>query len=156
MAVEESRLAARQGVLKGAKIVLGASTVIDCVVLNLSSRGARVRLSAMMALPPQVTLCFRAGAAFTASQRWARAQEIGLEFIGPASLTARAAVAAAEIAQALDRLDPGPILASLLAQRHFDDPRLALLAEGWQTAHARLREALAEPSDGPKVPDLFG
>ncbi len=151
--IDESRRAARQGVLKGAKLVLSATSVVDCVVLNVSSRGARVRLPAMMTLPAQMTLCFRGGAAFTAGLRWARAEEVGLEWIGPASLTARAAAEAAEIAQAVARLDPAAVLATLRERRHFDDPRLALLAEDWQAAHARLLVALAAPAE---APDLFG
>jgi hypothetical protein len=156
MAEDESsrREAARQAVLKGTKIVT-ANSVIDCVVLDVSRLGARVRLSAMMVLPNQVTLCFRGGAAFKAERRWARAQEVGLAFIGPAALTERTAAEAVELAQALARLSLLPVLTTLRERRHFDDPALVALADAAQAAHARLHQALAAYGAAPRALDLF-
>ncbi len=145
---------ARQGVLKGAKLVTGNS-VVDCLVLNISAGGARVQLSAMMVLPDRLTLCFRGGAAFACERRWARALEVGLEFIGPAGLTERTAAEAADILEGMDRLSLPAVLAALGSRRHFDNPHLALIAAEAEAAQARLRAALASQIGALRVPDLF-
>ena len=55
----ERRKAGRSRVLKSAKLVLGRSAIIDCVVRNLTNKGARVQIANMVELPKD----FEAGAA---------------------------------------------------------------------------------------------
>lgn len=150
------REAARAGVLKSAKIVTGQS-VLNCVVLDVSERGARVRLEAMTMLPERVMLCFRGGAAFNATRRWARAQEVGLEFAGSAALTARTAADASAMAQKLQASGLEPALAALREIRHFDDPQLAAEAQRALEAYRTLCDTLNRLSraDAWEPPDVF-
>ena len=51
---DNNRIAPRQAMLKGAQMVFGSS-VIDCLVLNMSDTGARIRMGqALMRLPRAV------------------------------------------------------------------------------------------------------
>jgi hypothetical protein len=147
---------AREGVLKAAKLLYG-NTVVDCVVLDISERGARIRTSAMMALPKEVALCFRSGAAFRAELRWARAQEAGLEFTGPAALSARKAADAAGFRQGLQASGFARVIEALGTARHFDDPGLAHVAAAAKAAVQALDETLARLArdDGWRPPDVF-
>ncbi len=150
------RTAPREGVLRSGKIIIGAS-VVNCIVLDVSEKGARIRLEAMMALPEKVTLCLRGGAAFLAVTRWARAQEAGLEFLGPAALTSRTAAQAARSLQAVQDSGLDDVIATLRTERFYDDPALQHLADEARAAHARLAEKLAQLSraDAWEPPDLF-
>jgi hypothetical protein len=82
---ESKRLAARETVLKSGQIVF-RDIVIDCVILDISAEGARVRTAVMVPIPEQVTLRVRGGAVLPAVRRWARGTEIGLAFSGSVSL----------------------------------------------------------------------
>ena len=84
-AVESKRLAIREGVLKSAQIIFGQS-VVDCLVLDVSEAGARVRTASITPIPDQVTLRFRGGATFPAVRRWTRGMEIGFSLALTASL----------------------------------------------------------------------
>lgn len=150
------RAEVRAGVLKTAKLI-SAGAVLDCVVLDLSAQGARLRLPAMMVLPSELTLCFRGGAAFGATLRWARAQEVGVQFTGPAALVARRAAEAAEVAQRLRATGLERVLDGLETLRHFDDPGLLALSRAARAAQAELAEALERLSrgDGGRPPDVF-
>ena len=79
----EKRGACRIGVLKRAKILLGASgradSIIDCIVVNTSPTGIRVRTAVAMPTPEWVTLEFPDGTAVHARRRWARGLEIGFD-----------------------------------------------------------------------------
>jgi hypothetical protein len=89
MALDEKagkRQKARESVLQKGQLVF-RNSVIDCVVLDISSEGARVRTSVVVQLPDRLTLRVRGGAVLPAEQRWARGTEIGLAFAGHLSLT---------------------------------------------------------------------
>ena len=150
------REAPREGVLKGAKIVIG-DAVMNCLVLDVSAKGARVRLDAAMVLPARVSLCFRGGAAFVAEPRWARAQEVGLAFVGPAAMTQKTAAQVAALLQAMRDSGADKVLATLREFRAFDDPALAALShaarEAWNGLAAAL-EARAR-ADAPRAPDVY-
>ena len=159
MAVEETtgrRAAPREGVLRSGKLVIGPS-VVNCIVLDISEKGARVRLEVMMPLPEKLTLCLRGGAAFIAVTRWARVQEVGLEFLGPAALTARTAAQAAGMLQSVQGSGFDTTVSALKAARYFDDPALQHLADEAREAYARLGEKLAQLSraDAWEPPDVF-
>lgn len=143
----------RDGVLRSAKLVVGGS-VVDCVVLDVSARGARVRLAAMMVLPREVRLCLRGGASFSAEVRWARAQEAGLLFLGETTLGAGAAAAAGEALAGVRGGGLGAVLEGLERARYFDDPGLAEVAGEVRVAVARLEAALARLAAG-TGPDVF-
>lgn len=57
----ESRKYPRMRVLKGAKIILGTSSVFDCVVRDLTNVGARVKIQNVVDLPKEVAISFDGG-----------------------------------------------------------------------------------------------
>jgi hypothetical protein len=74
----ERRRIGRASVLKRAQIVAGSS-VFDCFVLDHSSAGVRVSISAPVALPGEVLLRLDDGR-IPARSRWSFGTETGLEF----------------------------------------------------------------------------
>jgi hypothetical protein len=54
----ERRRSTRSRVLKTAKLVLGTSSVIDCVVHNLTSVGARIQIPSATDLPQKLNMTF--------------------------------------------------------------------------------------------------
>ena len=79
----EQRRVPRIGVLKRAKIVLGEPgrglSIIDCIVVNTSPTGVRVRTAIIAPTPEWVTLEFPDGTAVRARRRWARGLEMGFD-----------------------------------------------------------------------------
>jgi len=59
--VQERRKSGRSRVLKGAKLVFGTSSVIDCVVHNVTNAGARVQIANRVELPDALGLTFDGG-----------------------------------------------------------------------------------------------
>jgi hypothetical protein len=73
-------------VLKGAKIVVGKSSVIDCAVRNVTNSGARVQIANTVDLPDDLGLTFDGGRSFRPCRVvWRSVTETGLEFIQIAS-----------------------------------------------------------------------
>lgn len=58
LAMQERRETTRSRVLKGAKVILGTSSVIDCVVHNLTDGGAHIEILNAVALPEAVDVTF--------------------------------------------------------------------------------------------------
>jgi PilZ domain len=133
----------RTGVIKGAKITFGRS-VIDCIVLDVSPGGARVRTEVVTPVPDQVILRFSGGSAFAAQLQWALGTELGFAFDGLAPLSEDAASLALSAFNALpaDALEPSIRL--LRSARFLDDPALAKAAEEAEGAYARFKAALKE------------
>jgi hypothetical protein len=79
----EGRHAERRRTLLGAKLVYGnGAFTLDCVVRDISSTGARVKLPEGMAVPASVFLVeMRDGTAYAARVVWKRHPLIGLTFI---------------------------------------------------------------------------
>jgi hypothetical protein len=142
-AADDKRLALRQTVFKSAKIVFGQS-VIDCLVLDISETGVRVRTAAIMPVPERVTLEFSGGAVFSAVRRWARGLELGLLLEGSASLPAASAHLAGRIHAMLRAAPIEQPMQLLRSTRFFDDLALQAAAEQAEAALQRLDVALAE------------
>ena len=80
----ECRKYPRMRVLKSAKIVLGTSSVFDCVVRDLTNGGARVKISNAVNLPQDVAITFDAGRTCRACRvAWRTFNETGLQFTDP-------------------------------------------------------------------------
>jgi len=80
----ECRKFPRMRVLKSAKIVLGASSVLDCVVSDLTNCGARVKILNAANLPKDVAITFDAGRTCRPCRVvWRSIDETGLQFTGP-------------------------------------------------------------------------
>jgi len=135
------RITARDTVFKGAQIIFRDS-VTDCVVLNISTTGARVRTATVVPVPEQVTLRLRGGTIIPALRRWTKGMDIGLEFAGAMSLVEEGAMRARAILEILRVNSLHIAIEHLRAERFFDDPELEAAAEDAEGAHARLEAVL--------------
>jgi hypothetical protein len=139
---DNKRIDLRQAVLKGAQIIFGGS-VIDCLVINVSESGARVRTAAMTQVPEHVILRFGGGASFAGTRRWARGLEIGLSLARIASLADEAAELAWRLHDMVRATSVQEPLALLRARRFFDDLALRTAAEEAEAGLRRLESMLA-------------
>ena len=57
--MQERRKVIRSRIVKSAKLIFGASSVIDCVVRNLTAAGARVQIPNTGDLPEGLTMYLR-------------------------------------------------------------------------------------------------
>jgi hypothetical protein len=81
--VQERRKSARSRVFKGAKLFLGTSSVIDCVVRNVTNVGARIQIANTVELPDAFGLTFDAGFTIRPCRIvWRSVTETGVEFSG--------------------------------------------------------------------------
>jgi len=82
--MSKSRNYPRMRVLKGAKIVLGTSSVLDCVVRDLTNGGARVKIPNAVDLPEEFAVTFDGGRTCRPCRvAWRTLNETGLQFAGP-------------------------------------------------------------------------
>ena len=135
------RLADRKAVLKGAQIIFQDS-VFDCVVLNISTKGARVRTEAMMPVPEQVSLSLRDGTVVPALRRWARGTEIGFEFVGTMAFTKERARQARALLEVLRTKGLRATIERFRTEEIHDDSELAEAVEKAESARARLEAVL--------------
>ncbi len=73
----QRRASPRRRIMKGAVLVTDEG-VFDCVVLELSDTGARVRSLQPVELTGPAMLKLTGGARYSATRRWAKGQEMGL------------------------------------------------------------------------------
>jgi hypothetical protein len=79
--MQERRKFIRSRVLKSAKLVVGSSSLIDCVVRNLNTAGARVQIPTVTDLPEGLTMTFDGGRTMRSCRIvWRTLNETGLEF----------------------------------------------------------------------------
>lgn len=79
--MSERRQYPRMRVLKRAKIVVGTSSVLDCVVRDLSSTGAHIQIQNAIGLPEAVDVTFDGGHTFRPCRlKWRTFNEMGVEF----------------------------------------------------------------------------
>jgi hypothetical protein len=77
----ERRRVPRMRVFKGAKFVVGTSSIIDCTVRDLSNVGARAQLSNAIDLPGKVDMTFDGGRSLRPCRIvWRTFNETGVEF----------------------------------------------------------------------------
>jgi hypothetical protein len=71
----------RHPVLKGAQIVFkGREAVIDCVVRNLSDRGACLKVESPFGIPDSFDLVLDTAPVRSCRVTWRKATQIGVEF----------------------------------------------------------------------------
>ena len=76
----------RAHVLRRAKIVFRrGNSAIDCVVLDLSAGGARIRIGTWLGMPDRFELRIENGPARTAAVRFRGVDLAGLEFVDEAA-----------------------------------------------------------------------
>ena len=141
-APDDRRATIRQFVIKGAKIVFNQS-VVDCLVVSVSESGVRVRTGSVIPVPEKVTLMFSGGAAFSATQRWARGMEIGFSLDGTASFPEEAAQATWQVYEMVRAISIEEPIRLLQTRRFFDDLALQRVAEEAEAGLRRLEAALA-------------
>ena len=82
VAVAERRKSGRSRVLKSAKLVLGRSAIIDCVVRNLTNKGARLQIANTVDLPREFEMTFDGGYSIRPCRLvWRTVTETGVEFV---------------------------------------------------------------------------
>jgi len=81
--VIDRRQKSRGRTFKVGKLIFGAPhpVVIDCLVIEMSARGARVETSVMMQVPDSLTLRLVDSTEYKARRAWAIGNKIGLEFL---------------------------------------------------------------------------
>jgi hypothetical protein len=146
---DNKRLAIRQAVLKAAQITFNQS-VVDCLVLDISEIGARVRTAAVVPIPEQVTLRLRGGAIFPAVRRWTRGMEIGLSLESTAALGEEPAQVAWRVYETIRATTVAEPLRILSGHGHFDDMALRAVAEDAEAGLRRLEAALAARARAPR------
>jgi hypothetical protein len=79
--MQERRKMARTRVLKGAKFLLGNTSVIDCVVRDLTNFGAGVEIPNTIDLPDTLDLSFNDGRTLRPCRRiWRKINKTGVQF----------------------------------------------------------------------------
>ncbi|HYA29920.1 MAG TPA: PilZ domain-containing protein [Acidobacteriota bacterium] len=80
--MQERRKLARSRVIKSAKLVVGTSSVVDCVVHNLTNTGARIEVPNPASLPDNLVLTFDGGRSMRSCRLvWRTVNETGVEFL---------------------------------------------------------------------------
>ena len=80
--MQERRKCARSRVLKSAKIVIGGASVIDCVVRNVTSGGARLEVSNTIDLPEILAVTFDDCHSFRDCRlAWRTLSTVGVQFL---------------------------------------------------------------------------
>ena len=80
--MQDRRKSARSRVLKSAKLLLGTSSVIDCVLRNVTNSGARVQIANTVELPDMLNLTLDGGYSVRPCRVvWRSLSETGVEFI---------------------------------------------------------------------------
>ena len=78
----ERRKSTRSRVLKSAKLVIDRSSIIDCVVRNLTNKGARLQISNTVELPKDFEMTFDGGYSIRQCRLvWRTVTETGVEFV---------------------------------------------------------------------------
>ena len=138
----ERRSNKRRGVIKRANIIFNDS-IVDCLLVDVSDTGARVRLASVVPIPAQVTLRFTEGAMFLASLRWTRGHEVGFLFEGPASLPQEASRLAWRVFDIVRKISVAEPMRLLSSANFFGDIALHRAAEEAEASLRRLEEELA-------------
>lgn len=79
----ERRSEHRPRAIKSGKLLYGgfSPTVIDCIVHDLSAKGACVETEVMVEVPERLVLRFSDNTQYKARRCWARGNLIGVEFV---------------------------------------------------------------------------
>lgn len=82
--MDDHRNTGRRRKLQGAKAILTKSTIVDCVIRDLSETGARLEFSGPTKLPPEFRLrVTMSGAEAPVELMWQRGLSAGVRFDAP-------------------------------------------------------------------------
>jgi PilZ domain len=80
--MQERRKSTRSRVLKGGKLLLGTSSVRDCVLRNVTNSGARIQIANTVELPDTFSLTVDGGYSVRPCRVvWRSITETGVEFV---------------------------------------------------------------------------
>ena len=80
--MHDRRDRSRSRIFKSAKLILGTSSVFDCVVRNLTNGGARIEIPNAVDLPEAVDITFDGGRTFRPCRLvWRTLNETGVQFL---------------------------------------------------------------------------
>lgn len=80
--MQERRSLRRSHVLKGTKLVIGSTSMIDCVVRNVTNAGARIQIANTVDLPNDLGLTLDNGHTVRPCRiAWRSVTETGLQFL---------------------------------------------------------------------------
>ena len=127
--------------LKIAKVV-AETAVFDCIVVDMSAHGARVRFGAATVVPDVLTLKLADGTSYDARRRWTRGEEAGLEFIADTSLSGAARRQAWALQERLAQ-ECLPPLEALRAAGYFADEVIRAAALTAEAGLGALQAVLA-------------
>lgn len=78
----DGRAAQRRRTLKGARIIFNAGrSTIDCIVRNLSGKGARLELPSVVGVPNTFDLSITDDGVRPCRVAWRSLKELGVEFV---------------------------------------------------------------------------
>jgi hypothetical protein len=137
----DERREKRNPLIKMARITFDA-VVLDGVVLNISSGGARIYLPVKGAVPDQVLLHLPDGVTRPARLRWQHVDEIGLEFIRVVAADKASQAHAWAACRAAQDADLTEVVRLLQSAEFFNDDELRQSALEAEAAYARLIVAL--------------
>jgi PilZ domain len=82
--LDEKRASPRTKALREAQIYTSGSTIIDCIVKNMTRTGARIEFSAFTQLPSDFRIHFKnTGETRLAEVAWQRGLAAGIRFTDP-------------------------------------------------------------------------
>ena len=133
----------RQSVLLSGRVEAGGAS-LDCIVLDVSRRGARLQFGVPVSLPAEVSLVLRDGSRHAARRCWSRGNQVGLEFLGAPRIAVNEAEhrRARGMVERVQATDPATWLPALRAERYFGDDAVREAAEALEVAHMRLLATL--------------
>jgi hypothetical protein len=80
--MQERRAGVRCRVLKGAKLILGTASILDCLVHNLTNRGATIEIANAADLPENLSMTFDGGRTIRPCRlAWRKSGQIGVQFL---------------------------------------------------------------------------
>ncbi len=138
---QNRRVAKRETVMRGAKMVFGNS-IIDCVVQNISTHGAKVRTASVVPIPDRINLHLRDGPSYAALRVWTRGEQIGFQFMERSLSTEACRLAAGSIHRTLRTQSLDETMQRLRAADFFGDSELSELGAQAEAGLARLEMAL--------------
>ncbi len=129
---------------KSAKLIFNDNqSVVDCVLRNISTTGARVQVGGWFDCPEQVLLKISKGLSYSSDVVWSRDNQLGLRFHEQADLKLVGKQAyAQDILDTAKALPVDDLLRSLSSHRHFGDDEVRTAGEGLAHAHAHMIDAL--------------
>lgn len=82
----EHRCSQRKRTFLGAKIVLNrGSSILDCIVKDMSNSGARLSLDGALTVPEEFDLALSDGKVFHCAVKWRRLALLGVSFMAQAA-----------------------------------------------------------------------